>query len=176
MLRVERILDEAVASVKNSDSYVPISVKYLNNDDKYSLGGIFHHGWLNHQTSFVDVKVSAMTNKITEVSIVLMNAVDAVETLEIERLDVPGRVGNLIIDMTAFEGEHVVRKNIDFCITLKDEKVYALQKTLEAHEKISMGNIDFILDAQSNIVGLIFSGFTEEEWRGISERATSTQA
>jgi len=166
-MKVKGILDEKIKANKEIDFYTPIRIDYEDNDDKEKE--LFYYHLLNLNSSFVEVSISSTTKKIVSVVVVSINDIAEVEKEAMEKLDFVGELGNPEIDMTLFEQEHIIKDNTDFKVMRHEKKIYIICDGGRIDKKLIMENIDILLDNEDNIIGYIFSGFTEEEWDEINE-------
>lgn len=73
--------------------------------------------------------------------------------------------------MSIFESKKIVTENIDFNIIFYKRKLYIVCQMKEIRKKIIMDNLELLLDSNNKIVGYIFTGFTEDEWKEIKKAA-----
>ena len=171
-MRIKNILDENVKANKEIDFYTPIRIDYEDNDDKEKE--LFYYRLLNLNSSFVEVSISSTTKKIVSIVVVSINDIVEVEKEAMEKLDFVGELGNPEIDMTLFEQEHVVTDNINFKVMRHEKKIYVICNNERIKKKLVMDNLDILLDDKSNVIGYIFSGFTEKEWNEINKSIDSS--
>ncbi|EEP7575133.1 hypothetical protein HCK10_002773, partial [Listeria monocytogenes] len=58
------------------DYYVPITITFSENADKYKLGELFYYLFINEHNSIVEVKINAITQKIMELVVVSINDIE----------------------------------------------------------------------------------------------------
>ena len=170
-MKINKILDGTVKSYKEVDYYVPITIYYRENNEKYQE--LFYYRAKNKRSSFIEVTISSSTKKIVRIIVVSIN--DIVETDgSIERItSLLGKTGNPEMDMNLFENEGIITDEIDFKIVRHDKRIYVLYDVEKINKKLIMENCEILLD-DDNILGYIFSGFTKEEWIEINESIDSS--
>lgn len=166
-MRVKNIFSEKVESNREIDFYTPIRIDYEYNDEKEKE--LFYYRLLNPKSSFVEISISSTTRKIVSITVVSINDIVETDKEVTNKVDFDGEVGNPEIDMTLFEQEHVITDKANFKVMRHNEKIYIVCDSEKIEKKLVMDNLDILLDKDNNIVGYIFSGFTEEEWNEINE-------
>ena len=170
-MRIKEILNDIISGETEIDYYTPVKVDYVENDieDKE----LFYYRMFNPKSSFVEISVNSITKKIVNITLVSINDV---EKMMLDTSGLPETIGNPIIDMAIFDEEHIVTNNTEFYIVVenKSKEILVLQKNVDLGSKLVIDNVNLLLDKQSNIVGFIFKGFSEEDWQEISESIEAT--
>jgi hypothetical protein len=171
-MKVKGILDKKIKANKEIDFYIPIRITYEDNDDKEKE--LFYYRLLNLKSSFVEILISSTTKRIVRVAVVSINDIVEVDQEVMEKLEFVGELGNPEIDMALFEQEHIITDNTDFKVMRHEKKIYIICDSGQVDKKLIMDNLDILLDNKGNMVGYIFSGFTEWEWNEINESIDSS--
>lgn len=171
-MRIKNILDENVKANMEIDFYVPIRIDYRANDEKEKE--LFYYRLLNSTSSFVEISINSATKKIVSITIVSINDIVEVDKEVMKKLAFVGELGNPEIDMDIFKQEHIITDIINFKVMRHENKIYIICDSTQIDKKLAMENLDILLDTKKNIIGYIFSGFTEEEWNEINESINSS--
>lgn len=163
-MKIEQILLQKIKGIKEVDFYVPVKFDFIENDEKDKE--LFYYRMFNHKSSFVEMSINSVTNKIVNITLVSVNSVKEVENV---CLNAPIQEGNAIIDMNIFKKEHIITDNVNFDIILNAKKVYVLQESITIHKQVAMDAVNLLLDEQNNIIGYVFKDFTEHEWKEVNE-------
>ncbi|WP_099225423.1 hypothetical protein [Listeria costaricensis] len=170
-MKIEHVLNQAVIGEKEVDFYVPIKVEFKDNDDKDKE--LFYYRMLNSKSSFVEMSINSVTKKIVNITLVSVNDVKEMMN-EVEHLNISKETGNPVIDMECFSAEHIVTDNVNFAIIKDTKKIYVLQDSIEVCRRLIMDSVELLLDSHDNIVGFIFSNFSNEEWQELTESINSS--
>lgn len=168
-MKIEQILLQNIKGIKEVDFYVPVKVDFIENDEKDKE--LFYYRMFNPKSSFVEMSINSVTNKIVNITLVSVNSVKEVENV---CLNAPMQEGNAIIDMNIFKEEHIITDNVNFDIILNDKKVYVLQESITIHKQVAMDAVNLLLDEKNNIIGYVFKDFTEHEWKEVNESVESS--
>lgn len=171
-MRIENILNKTIRGDKEVDFYTPVKIDYPENDEKEKE--LFYYRLLNPKSSFVEVSISSTTKKIVSITVVSINDITEADNTILEKVNFGGEAGNPEIDMSLFANEHIVTDDISFNVIRHEKKIYILCDIEDIERKLTMDNLDILLDNNNNIVGYIFDGFTEAEWEEINESIDSS--
>ncbi|MBC1990998.1 hypothetical protein HCJ33_13640, partial [Listeria seeligeri] len=75
-MKIKSYEDKLVKDDIEVDYYVPITVSFSENDDKYSLGEFYYYRFVNEHESFVEIKINSVTQKIVEVVFTSINDIE----------------------------------------------------------------------------------------------------
>ncbi|EIT5122350.1 hypothetical protein L2I82_002629, partial [Enterococcus faecalis] len=75
-MKIKSYEDKLVKDDMEVDYYVPITVSFSENDDKYSLGEFYYYRFVNEHESFVELKINSVTQKIVEVVLTAINDIE----------------------------------------------------------------------------------------------------
>jgi len=173
-MKIKNILNETIKGSKEVDFYTPVRVDYPENDEKEKE--LFYYRLLNPKSSFLEASISSTTRKIVSITIVSINDIVEAENFVLEKVDILGIKGNPEIDMSLFDNEHVITDETCFNVIRHESKIYILCDVQNIEKKLIMDNLDILLDNNNKIVGYIFSGFDELEWKEINESIDSSIA
>ena len=171
-MKIENILNETIQGDKEVDFYTPVKIDYPENDEKEKE--LFYYRLLNPKSSFVEVSISSTTKKIVSITVVSINDITEADNTILEKVSFLGKTGNPEIDMSLFKNEHIVTDNISFNVIRHEKKIYILCDIEDIERKLTMDNLDILVDNNNNIVGYILGGFTEVEWEEINESIDSS--
>jgi len=170
-MKIKQLLLQKIIGEKEVDFYVPIKINFKENDKKDKE--LFYYRMFNPKSSFVEVSINSVTNKIVNVSLVSVNDVKEVEDERVF-LNVPSEDGNPIIDMDIFNDNHIVTENVYFNIFKHNKKVYVLQESATICKQLRMDVVNLLLDEQNNIIGFVFGDFSDDEWEEVTESIDSS--
>lgn len=171
-MKIENILNETIRGYKEVDFYTPVKIDYPENDEKEKE--LYHYRLLNPKSSFLEVSISSSTKKIVSITMVSINDIVEVDSLMIEKTNTLGQKGNPEIDMRIFENKHVITEETCFNVIRHESKIYILSELQSIKKKLIMDNLDILLDDNNKVVGYIFTGFNELEWKKINESIDSS--
>lgn len=170
-MRIEQILYQKTTGEKEIDFYVPIKINFKGNDNRDKE--LFYYRMFNPKSSFIEMSINPVTNKIVNITLVSVNDIEDIED-EIECFNIAKEAGNPIIDMKIFNDEHIVTDNVNFKVIRHGKSIYILQQHTKVHRRLSMDNVDLLLNEQNSIVGFVFGEFSAEEWKEINESIDSS--
>ncbi|MFS1350650.1 hypothetical protein ACLZX5_03750 [Enterococcus faecium] len=75
-MKIKSYEDKLVKDDIEVDYYVPITVSFPENDDKYNLGEFYYYRFVNEYESFVEIKINSVTQKIVEVVFTSINDIE----------------------------------------------------------------------------------------------------
>lgn len=168
-MKIEQLLLQNVIGEKEVDFYVPVKIDFKDNDEKDKE--LFYYRMINSKSSFVEVSINSVTNKIVNITLVSVNNVKEMENVS---LNYPKEEGNPIIDMNIFKEEHIITDNVNYNIFRHDKKIYVLQESVTVCRQLTMDVVSLLLDEQDNITGFVFEGFSDDEWKEVNESIDSS--
>ena len=175
-MRIEREIEENVRCDMTVDYYVPVTVEFPGNEDRYGMTELLYYRYLGKDSSFIEIAVNSKTMKITRAVIVSING-------DVERLghdfswqQSPGVfVGNPEISLESFSDSDTFTETKEKEMKFK----YFGRKLLvllggTVHEKVVMGSLSLLLDERKEVNGFLFEGFSENEWEVLKESCQIT--
>lgn len=165
MLKIKEILNQPVSSTCAVDFYVPVSVKFPENDD--GISELLHYRLMNEDASFIELSICATTGKFAGLTLVSANAVQDARR-DIENAFPKAETGNPIVSMETGVETLVAAVPVDFTLYRKDRRLYALWGKGRIIRQIALGSVNLLVDAQNDLAGIIFHGFSETEWEELS--------
>lgn len=168
-MKIEKLLLQNVIGEKEVDFYVPVKIDFKDNDEKDKE--LFYYRMFNSKSSFVEVSINSVTNKIVNITLVSVNNVKEVTNV---CLNYPKEEGNPIMDMSIFKDEHIVTDNVNFEIFRQDKRIYVLQESTTVSKQLTMDVVSLLLDEQNNLTGFVFEGFSNDEWKEVNEGIDSS--
>lgn len=169
MLKIKEILKQQVSSTCEVDFYVPVSVKFPENDD--GISELLHYRLMNEDASFIELSICATTGKFAELALVSANAVKDARR-DIENAFPKAETGNPIVSMETGVKTPDAAVYVDFTLYQKDRNLYALWGQGRITRQIALGSVNLLVDAQNDLAGIIFHGFSETEWEDMSAGIT----
>ncbi|EHD1705083.1 hypothetical protein JR567_002884 [Listeria monocytogenes] len=169
-MKIKSYEDKLVKDNIEVDYYVPITVSFSENDDKYSLGEFYYYRFVNEHESFVEIKINSVTWKIVEVVFTSINDIED-SNLSIEEYIEK----NPVIQTDIFEKNSTITKESGFKISREHKKIYFKldEEKIDSVVKMSL-HVSLFLNEDSEIIGLEFSSFSGNEWAELNESIEST--
>lgn len=168
-MKIEQLLLQSVICEKEVDFYVPVKIDFKENDEKDKE--LFYYRMFNSKSSFVEVSINSVTSKIVNITLVSVNNVKEMAN---SCLHYPKEEGNPIMDMNIFKQEHIVTDNVNFDVFRQDKKIYVLQESITVYKQLKMDVVTLLLDEQNNLIGFVFEGFSDDEWKEVNEGIDSS--
>ncbi|HGX1690773.1 TPA: hypothetical protein ACNSL3_002945, partial [Listeria innocua] len=75
-MKIKDYEDKLVKDEVEVDYYVPVTVSFSENDDKYGLGEFYYYRFVNEHESFVEIKINSVTRKVVEVVFTSINNIE----------------------------------------------------------------------------------------------------
>ncbi|EAE5014837.1 hypothetical protein E1049_06550, partial [Listeria monocytogenes] len=75
-MKIQTYENKLVKDELEIDYYVPITITFPENADKYRLGELYYFLFINEHDSLVEVKINAITQKIVELVVVSINDIE----------------------------------------------------------------------------------------------------
>ena len=168
-MKIKSYEDKLVKDDIEIDYYVPITVTFSENDDKYSLGEFYYYRFVNEHESFIEIKINCVTQKILEIVFTSINDIEKsscfigeyVKKNPIVETDIFGE--NSII--TIESGLKIVREQKKLYFKLNEEKIDSIVKM--------SNHVSLFLNENSEIIGLEFSNFSDNEWVELNKSINS---
>ncbi|HDT8039568.1 TPA: hypothetical protein RD651_002885, partial [Enterococcus faecalis] len=104
-MKIKSYEDKLVKDDMEVDYYVPITVSFSENDDKYSLGEFYYYRFVNEHESFVELKINSVTQKIVEVVLTAINDIEESNLFIDEYTE-----KNPVIQTDIFNGNSIITK------------------------------------------------------------------
>ncbi|EDK4068864.1 hypothetical protein GGC09_09060, partial [Listeria monocytogenes] len=115
--------------------------------------------------SIVEVKINAITQKIMELVVVSINDIEDSD-LVVEKCSEK----NPLIQTTIFGDYPVITKKTKFKVFRAHKKIYFKFDEAKISTIVKMSShVGLLLNQDNKIVGIEFSGFTEDEWKELGE-------
>ncbi|MGC2931228.1 hypothetical protein [Enterococcus faecalis] len=169
-MKIKSYEDKLVKDDMEVDYYVPITVSFSENDDKYSLGEFYYYRFVNEHESFVEFKINSVTQKIVEVVLTAINDIEE-SNLFIDQYTEK----NPVIQTDIFNENSIITKESGFKISREYKRLYFKLDKEKIDSVVKMSNhVSLFLNEDSEIVGLEFSSFSDNEWAELSESIQST--
>ncbi|UHP09839.1 hypothetical protein LAX80_011905 [Listeria marthii] len=164
-MKIQTYENKLVKDELEIDYYVPITITFPENVDKYRLGEIYYYLFINEHHSLVEVKINAITQKIMELAVVSINDIED-SNLVIEKYTEK----NPLIQTTIFDAYPVINKKSKFKMFRAHKKIYFKFDEEKISTIVKMSSrVGLFLNEDNKIVGMEFSGFTEDEWKELDE-------
>ncbi|EAD9124702.1 hypothetical protein AOC40_11050 [Listeria monocytogenes] len=164
-MKIQSYENKLVKDKLEIDYYVPITITFSENADKYKLGELFYYLFINEHDSIVEVKVNAITQKIMELVVVSINDIEDSD-LVVEKCTEK----NPLIQTTIFDDYPVITKKTKFKMFRAHKKIYFKFDEAKISTIVKMSShVGLLLNQDNKIVGMEFSGFTEDEWKELDE-------
>ncbi|MBC1377580.1 hypothetical protein HB830_01495 [Listeria innocua] len=169
-MKIKNYEDKLVKDEVEVDYYVPVTVSFSENDDKYGLGEFYYYRFVNEHESFVEIKINSVTRKVVEVVFTSINDIED-SNLTIEEYTEK----NPVIQIDIFEENSIITKESVFKIFRGDKKIYFKldEENVDSIVKMS-SHVSLFLNEDSEIIGLDFSRFSDNEWAELNESIKST--
>lgn len=169
-MKIKSYEDRLVKDDIEVDYYVPITVSFPENDDKYSLGEFYYYRFINEHESFVEIKINSVTQKIVEVVFTSINDIKDYNLFIGEYAE-----KNPVIQTDIFDGNSITTKESGFKIFREHKKIYFKLDEEKIDSVVKMSNhVSLFLNEDSEIIGLEFSNFSDNEWAELNESIKST--
>ncbi|MBC2193001.1 hypothetical protein HCB44_12035 [Listeria sp. FSL L7-0229] len=164
-MKIQSYENKLVKDELEIDYYVPITITFPENADKYKLGKSYYYIFINEHDSLVEVKINAITQKIMELVVVSINDIED-SNLVIEKYSEK----TPLIQTTIFDAEPIITKRSKFKMFRAHKKINFKfdQEKISTIVKMS-SRVALFLNEDNKIVGMEFSGFTEDEWKELDE-------
>ncbi|MBC2250908.1 hypothetical protein HCB49_13000 [Listeria sp. FSL L7-0123] len=164
-MKIQTYENKLVKDKLEIDYYVPITITFPENADKYRLGELYYFLFINEHDSLVEVKINAITQKIVELVVVSINDIED-SNLVVEKYTEK----NPLIQTTIFDAYPVITKKSKFKVYRAHKKIYFKFDGEKIFTVMKMSNrVALFLNEDNKIVGMEFSGFTEDEWKELDE-------
>ncbi|MBC1572275.1 hypothetical protein HCJ25_11425 [Listeria sp. FSL L7-1426] len=164
-MKIQSYENKLVKDELEIDYYVPITITFPENADKYRLGKSYYYIFINEHDSLVEVKINAITQKIMELVVVSINDIEDSNLVNEKYSE-----KNPLIQTTIFDAEPIITKRSKFKMFRAHKKIYFKfdQEKISTIVKMS-SRVALFLNEDNKIVGMEFSGFTEDEWKELDE-------
>lgn len=169
-MKIKSYEDKLVRDDIEVDCYVPITVTFLENDDKYRLGEFYYYRFVNEHESFVEIKINSVTQKIVEIVFTSINDIEDSSLFIGEYTE-----KNPVIQTDIFDANSIITKVSGFKIFMEFKKIYFKldEEKVDSVAKMS-SHVSLFLNEDSEIIGLEFSSFSDNEWTEFNESIKST--
>ncbi|WP_088816162.1 MULTISPECIES: hypothetical protein [Listeria] len=152
------------------DYYVPLTISFSENDDKYRLGEFFYYRFVNEHESFVEIKINSVTQKIVEVVFTSINDIEDSNLIVGEYTE-----KNPVIQTNIFDVNSIITKEAAFKILRERKKIYFKLDEEKIDSVIKMSShVSLFLNEEGEVIGLEFSSFSDDEWTELNESIEST--
>lgn len=169
-MKIKSYEDKLVKDDIEIDYYVPITVSFSENDDKYNLGEFYYYRFVNEHESFVEIKINSVTQKIVEVVFTSINDIEDSNLFIGEYAE-----KNPVIQTDIFDGNPIITRESGFKVSREHTKLYFKLDEEKIDSIVKMSNhVSLFLNEDSEIIGLEFSGFSDNEWAELNESIKST--
>ena len=169
-MKIKSYEDKLVKDDIEVDYYVPITVSFSENDDKYSLGEFYYYRFVNEHESFVEIKINSVTQKIVEVVFTSINDIEDSNLFIGEYTE-----KNPVLQTDIFDENSIITKESGFKISREHKKLYFKLDKEKIDSVVKMSNhVSLFLNEDSEIIGLDFSSFSDNEWAELNESIKST--
>lgn len=169
-MKIKSYEDKLVKDDIEVDYYVPITVSFPENDDKYNLGEFYYYRFVNEYESFVEIKINSVTQKIVEVVFTSINDIEDSNLFIGEYAE-----KNPVIQTDIFDENSIITKESGFKISREHKKLCFKLDKEKMDSVVKMSNhVSLFLNEDSEIIGLEFSSFSDNEWVELNESIKST--
>ncbi|ELD8333810.1 hypothetical protein SLM23_001175 [Listeria innocua] len=169
-MKIKDYEDKLVKDEVEVDYYVPVTVSFSENDDKYGLGEFYYYRFVNEHESFVEIKINSVTRKVVEVVFTSINDIED-SNLTIEEYTEK----NPVIQIDIFEENSIIAKESGFKIFRGNKKIYFKLDEEKVDSIVKMSShVSLFLNEDSEIIGLYFSSFSDNQWAELNESIKST--
>ncbi|EAH4448592.1 hypothetical protein P3Q42_000662 [Listeria innocua] len=169
-MKIKDYEDKLVKDEVEVDYYVPVTVSFSENDDKYGLGEFYYYRFVNEHESFVEIKINSVTRKVVEVVFTSINDIED-SNLTIEEYTEK----NPVIQIDIFEEISIITKESGFKIFRGNKKIYFKLDEEKVDSIVKMSShVSLFLNEDSEIIGLYFSSFSDNQWAELNESIKST--
>lgn len=169
-MKIKSYEDKLVKDDLEVDYYVPITVSFSENDDKYRLGKFYYYRFVNEHESFVEIKINSVTQKIVEVVFTSINDIEDSSLFVVEYTE-----KNPVIQTDIFDENSIITKESMFKIFREHKKIYFKLDDQKIDSVVKMSShVSLFLNEDSEIIGMEFSSFSDNEWTELNESIKST--
>lgn len=162
-MKINKFEKGSISEKIEVDYYVPVSIEFPDNDRKKEE--LFYYRFINKNSSFIEVKVNSVTKKIISVTLTLINDI-ADSELEISNVIEK----NPIIDTDMFNQNTVITEENDFELYRDSQSIFFKLNKENISSVIKMSkHLSLFVNERDQIIGMMFSGFSKEEWLEINE-------
>lgn len=164
-MKVKSYENKLIADVMEVDYYVPITISFPENDDKYNLGEFYYYRFVNKYESFIEVKINSITQKIVEVVFTSINDIKDSNLSIQEYIE-----KNPVVETDIFAENTIITKDADFNIFRENKNLFFKlnEENLDSVVKMSK-HLSLFLNVENEIIGMRFSDFSETEWSEIND-------
>lgn len=162
-MKIEKILVEEVIGNTDVDFYVPISIEFPCNYDKYGISDVCYYRYMNSESSFIEVVINRKEKKIMRVVIVSIN--NKVEKMEEDlflKLMQESVAGNPEICMECFSESNIITEETKISFKCFEKQIFVLFNE-KIKEGIFMDDLFILLGEGKNIVGFGIKELEEKE-------------
>lgn len=164
-MKIKSYEDKLVKDDIEVDYYVPITVSFSENDDKYSLGEFYYYWFVNEHESFAEIKINSVTQKIVEVVFTSINDIEDSNLFIGEYAE-----KNPVIETDIFAENTIITKEADFNIFRENKNLFFKLKEENLDSVVKMSKHLFLfLNVENEIIGMGLSDFSETEWSEIND-------
>jgi len=164
-MKVKSYGNKLIADFMEVDYYVPITVSFPENDDKYNLGEFYYYRFVNKYESFIEVKINSITQKIVEVVFTSINDIKDSNLSIQEYIE-----KNPVVETDIFSGNPIVTKEADFNIFRENKNLFFKLKEENLDSVVKMSkHLSLFLNVENEIIGMRVSDFSETEWSEIND-------
>jgi len=163
-MKISKINKGKINFSKIINFYVPISIKF---DENYIRNEkLYYFRLINSESTFIEISINSFNKKVTDITVVSINEISDMNELQydcIQKIEIVN--GNPTIDISIFDNSITYTQHSEFK-TYKN-KLFMICDFSKIVNRISMGDVELMLDKDNIIIGFGFIGFDDNEWKVI---------
>ena len=168
MLKVEKIINEDLEAILETDFYIPIKVELSSND--IPLEELYYYRLINEDASFIEIKVNSKNKKIYEITVVSINRMSNFNKEKVDFSKLPLENGNPEIDTKIWESKTVLDEHDNTEYIYDNGNLYVLPSDeKKVISKLELPNVILLLDINKFIIGYVFVNIPEKKRKEMLE-------
>lgn len=172
-MRIKEILDRNIEGNLETDFYTPIRIEFPLNDSKEDE--LFYYRFINEKSSFIEISINSLTYKIVDITVTSLNDMSRLDENINFKEDLISQKGNLLVDINIFKGNPIVTNNNNFKIYKGNKIIYCILAKEDRKIIVKLSeNVSVLLNSKRKVIGLIFTGFLENQWRELNESISAS--
>ena len=160
---IEKIISNKTHYYKKVDFYVPVTIEFPDNNDRYGLADVLYYRYLDQDSSLLEVTINSKSTQIVRVALVSINKTVEQANADNTHSKVEVIEGNPLINMGVFSESNIVTENREIKFKYLNKKIWIiLSETVDYG--VVMGDLTILLNNNNEISGFTVEGFSTKEW------------
>lgn len=166
-MKVNKIIQNTkIISTMEVDYYVPITVTVDNNLQKIEL---FYYRFINSEYSFIEFIIDNISKQVMRIVVVTIREIHNMSAETYNSINGVMKNGIPLINLPNCDN-NVYTENIEFTFYKYGNKILALMNDNKVITRAHMNEIEFLLDENNEVVGIVFNNLSNNDWFTLNEK------